>query len=153
MNKVTEKLKDLFYDNTDYIIIILIVLVVSGVIVWRLDSLFHRNNDKKIADKAPTTESVEDVDKSEPKSKDKTPDDLIEKEKRKQKGTIVVDIPAGSLPETIANILLQNEVITDKFEFLKKSQEMGLETKFKSGEFEFHKDESVEDVIRKVTKQ
>ena len=153
MNKVIEKLKDLFYDNTDYIIILLIVLAVSGVIVWRLDSLFHRNNDKKLTDKAPTTESVESTDKGDAKPNGQTSDDLIEKEKRKQKGMIVVNIPAGSLPDVIANLLLQHEVITDKFEFLKKSQEMGLETKFKSGEFEFHKDESVEDVIRKVTKQ
>lgn len=150
MSKVIEKIKDLFYNTTDYLIILLIVILVSGVIVWRLDLLFERNN------KVPKDDNIvaTDVKKAdESKQNTKVSDDLIEKEKRKQKGTIIVDIPEGALPDVIANILLENKVITDKFEFLKKSQEMGLDTSFKSGEYEFEKDESVEDVIRKVTKQ
>lgn len=150
MSKVIEKIKDLFYNTTDYLIILLIVILVSGVIVWRLDLLFERNN------KVPKDDNIvaTDVKKADgSKQNTKVSDDLIEKEKRKQKGTIIVDIPEGALPDVIANILLENKVITDKFEFLKKSQEMGLDTSFKSGEYEFEKDESVEDVIRKVTKQ
>lgn len=148
MNKVTNKLKDLFYDNTDYIIILLVVVAVSGTIVWRLDSLFYKNNNKKLIS---NTEKTEDV--SEEKPKTEASDDLIEKEKNKQKGKVLVTIPEGALPDVIANILLEKEVITDKFEFLKKSQEMGLDSKFRPGEYEFDKDESVEDVIRKIAKQ
>lgn len=148
MNKFTEKLKDLFYDNTDYIIIILIVVAVSGTIVWRLNSLFNENNNKNLITNKEKTEDV-----SEEKPKPDASDELIEKEKSKQKGKIIVEIPEGSLPDVIANILLEKEVITDKFEFLKKSQEMGLDNKFRSGKYEFDKDESVEDVIRKITKQ
>lgn len=148
MNKFTEKLKDLFYDNTDYIIIILIVVAVSGTIVWRLNSLFNENNNKNLVTNKEKTEDV-----SEEKPKPDASDELIEKEKSKQKGKIIVEIPEGSLPDVIANILLEKEVITDKFEFLKKSQEMGLDNKFRSGKYEFDKDESVEDVIRKITKQ
>lgn len=151
MSKVIEKIKDLFYNTTDYLIILLIVVLVSGVIVWRLDLLFDRNNKVPNDDNIVATQEVKKTDDT--KQSNKVSDDLIEKEKRKQKGTIIVDIPEGTLPDVIANILLEHKVITDKFEFLKKSQEMGLDTSFKSGEYEFEKDESVEDVIRKVTKQ
>lgn len=148
MSKITEKLKDLFYDNTDYIIIVLIVITVSATIVWRLDSLFNKNDNKDLISNKEKTEDV-----IEEKPKPDASDELIEKEKSKQKGKIIVEIPEGSLPDVIANILLEKEVITDKFEFLKKSQEMGYDSKFKSGKYEFDKDESVEDVIRKITKQ
>ena len=148
MNKFTNKLKDLFYDNTDYIIILLVVVAVSGTIVWRLNSLFYENNNKSLISNPAKTEDV-----SEESRKLDASDELIEKEKNKQKGKVTVEIPEGALPDVIANILLEKEVITDKFEFLKKSQEMGLDSKFRPGEYTFSKSESVEDVIRKLTKQ
>ncbi len=153
MNKVIEKLKDLFYDNTDYVIILVIIISVSGVIAWRLNSLFNENNKISTNEIESTIEKENTEGSKESKPKSNVSDDLIEKEKRKQKGTVVVTIPEGSLPDVIANILLDKSVITDKFEFLKKSQEMGLDTQLRSGEYEFEKDESVEDVIRKVAKQ
>lgn len=144
MSKFKEKVSDLFYDTTDYVIILIIIASISGIIWWRLDALFTEDDKGNYVSNIPTTENVDKSNKS---------NDLIEEEKNKQKGVIKVDIPEGSLPDVIANILLENHVISDKFEFLRISQEMELDTKMKSGKYEFSKDESVEDVIRKISKR
>lgn len=146
MSKFKESARDLFYDTTDFIIILVIIASVSGIIWWRLDSLFSDDNSNSISNE-PISESVDKSNQSN------VSNDLIEEEKSKQKGVIAVDIPADTLPDVIANILLENKVISDKFEFLKKSQEMELDTKMKPGKYEFNKGESVEDVIRKITKR
>ncbi len=147
MSKFSEKISDLFYDTTDFVLILLIICSVSGIIWWRLDGLFSEDDSGDSISNIPISENVDKSNQSDVSK------DLIEEEKDKQKGVIAVTIPDGSLPDVIANILLENHVITDKFEFLKKSQEMELDTKMRSGKYEFDKDESVEDVIRKITKR
>ena len=146
MSKLKESVRDVFYDTTDFIIILVIIVSVSGIIWWRLDSLFADDSSNSISNKT-TTEAVDQSNKSNASN------DLIEEEKSKQKGVITVEIPLDTLPDVIANILLENKVISDKFEFLRKSQEMGLDTKMKPGKYTFEKGESVEDVIRKITKK
>lgn len=65
---------------------------------------------------------------------------------------ITVKIPSGSLPPTIANILLEKGLIENKMEFLIKSQELKLDTKLKSGEFKINKNISLEDLIKTLAK-
>ena len=42
--KFGEKLKDIFYDAIDYVLIIVIIIVVAGIISWRLNILFHKED-------------------------------------------------------------------------------------------------------------
>ncbi len=65
---------------------------------------------------------------------------------------ITVKIPNGSLPPTIANILLEKGLIENKMEFLIKSQELKLDTKLKSGEYNIKKGTSLEELIRTLAK-
>ena len=155
MNKILEKAKDFFYDATDYILILVIVASVSGIIVWRLDLLFDKNSDGSLVN-SDVTVSENDKSSSNKKdelSSDKTDSDLIEKEKDSKKGIVNISIPEGSLPPTIANILLENGLISDKYEFLKKSQDMGLDTKLRSGEYEINKNSSLEDIVKIIARQ
>lgn len=46
MDKLVDKFKDFFYATTDYLIILLILVVASGVVTWRLGSLFDSNNSR-----------------------------------------------------------------------------------------------------------
>ncbi len=69
-----------------------------------------------------------------------------------QDEVITVKIPSGSLPPTIANILLEKGLIDNKMDFLKKSQELKLDTKLKSGEFKIKRNSSLEDIIRTLAK-
>ncbi|MGF7056737.1 hypothetical protein [Brassicibacter mesophilus] len=65
---------------------------------------------------------------------------------------VTVKIPNGSLPPTIANILLEKGLIDNKMDFLKKSQELKLDTKLKSGEFEIKRNSSLETIIKALAK-
>ncbi len=65
---------------------------------------------------------------------------------------ITIKIPNGSLPPTIANILLEKGLIENKMEFLMKSQELKLDTRLKSGEYNIKKGTSLEELIRTLAK-
>lgn len=65
---------------------------------------------------------------------------------------ITLKIPSGSLPPTIANILLEKGLIDNKMDFLIKSQELKLDTKLKSGEFKIKKGTSLEELIKTLAK-
>lgn len=65
---------------------------------------------------------------------------------------ITVKIPSGTLPPTIANILLEKGLIDNKMDFLIKSQELKLDTKLKSGEFQIKKGISLEELIKLLAK-
>ncbi|WP_041701560.1 hypothetical protein [Gottschalkia acidurici] len=82
MNKVVERVKDLFYDATDYILVLIIVVVVSGIIAWRLDLLFAKNNDGSSSTNTATSQSSN---VSSTNKKDASTNDLIEKEKTVKK--------------------------------------------------------------------
>jgi len=70
-----------------------------------------------------------------------------------QQGELVtVKIPKGSLPPTIANILLEKGLIENKMDFLKKFQELKLDTKLKSGEFKIERNSSLESIIKTLAK-
>lgn len=65
---------------------------------------------------------------------------------------IVVKIPSGSLPPTIANILLEKGLIENKMDFLIKAQELKLDTRLKSGEFKIKKGIELEELIKLLAK-
>ncbi|WIV13855.1 hypothetical protein [Proteiniborus sp. MB09-C3] len=65
---------------------------------------------------------------------------------------ITFKIPSGSFPPAIANILLEKGLIDNKMDFLIKSQELKLDTKLKSGEFNIKKGTSLEEIIRILAK-
>lgn len=142
MNKFTNKIKDLFYDTTDYAIILLVVVVVALIIGWRLDILFDENIDKEAAPK----ETIET-----PAEETKPKEDLIEKEKQQQKGINEVVIPEGSTPDSIAILLQEKGIIANKFQFLKRSDEMGATSKLSPGKYKFSKDTTLEDVIKEIS--
>lgn len=146
LNKFRDKIKDLFYDSTDFTIILLVILIVSGIIAWRLDLLFDKHIDKEVV--APTQTVEESV-----KDSDKPSVDFIEKEKLKQKGTIEVSIPEGTSVDQIAITLQEKGVVANKFEFLKRAEEMGATSKITHGDYKFTKGMSLEDVIKKLSKQ
>ena len=146
LNKFRDKIKDLFYDSTDFTIILLVILIVSGIIAWRLDLLFDKHIDKEVV--APTQTVEESV-----KDSDKPSVDFIEKEKLKQKGTIEVSIPEGTSVDQIAITLQEKGVVANKFEFLKRAEEMGATSKITHGDYKFTKEMSLEDVIKKLSKQ
>lgn len=70
----------------------------------------------------------------------------------KEKEIVTVKVPSGSLPPTIANLLLEKGLIDNKMDFLIRSQELGLDTKLKSGEFNIEKGIALDELIKILAK-
>lgn len=173
MRNFLEGLKDMLYDSIDYIIMIGIIGIVVFVIGWRLDLLFA----KDALDVPPKNSIV--VEDNENKNPDATmdnqdqiveePKDEIQDEESKNNvaenapeepnndqlsdpisnKVIKITIPSGSLPSKIGSILESNGLVS-KTEFVQKAQELKLDTKLKSGDYEIASGSSVEDIVKLI---
>ncbi len=165
MSKFSEKLKDFLYDATDYLIMIGVVAVVAGIIGWRLDILFASDtlddqpekNSIVTSNKKNTTNNSEKKDDKIIKDK-KNENSKLDKESKKteneeQKDEIVtISIPEGVSSEKIAGILLENDLIKDKKEFLDTAANLNLETKLRPGKFEIKQNSTYEEILQIITK-
>lgn len=61
---------------------------------------------------------------------------------------VTINIPAGSLPGDIGNILASQGLVSSRDEFLKKVRETNTEKKLRYGKFEIAKNASVDEIIR-----
>ncbi|MDY0235158.1 MAG: hypothetical protein RBR71_03985 [Gudongella sp.] len=168
-----DKLKDFLYDSVDYLFMIGILVVVVGVIGWRLDVLFEKEtvsaqpteqvvvdnssredfSDIIITDKSPQEEpeiSEEPEVSEEPEqfptnpTPSETPPPSVE--------TIKIIIPDGSMPGNIGLILQENGLITSSRDFIAKAVELKLDTKLKSGSYTMNKSMSLDDIVQMMTK-
>ncbi len=170
-----DKIKDFVYDSLDYIIILVVVLVVGGIIGWRLDILFAFSMDKtpisnqdsvnpeiNISETIDTETSTEKGSSSENQEINQSSDnnDLTEESKNNDSSIvnvsdvdienqkIIISIPSGSLGPKIADILMENGLVNNKNEFLNKAHELKLDTKLRSGKFEIEENSSLETIIK-----
>lgn len=152
MSKFSEKVKDFMYDATDYVLIIAILLIVFVVITWRLDVLFAKNTNTPDGEKAAVEEDV-DKNAEDDADKDSEGKDTPAKEEEAAPEKVTFEIPEGSLPPTVANILFEKGLIEDKVTFLQKSRDMELDTAFRSGTYEVDSDINDEDLIKTIARQ
>lgn len=180
MKNFLESIKDFIYDSIDYIIMFSIIGIVVMVIGWRLNILFDdQSSDKPVAsgDKVETTldneDTVEDnTDNAEPENNTEEKDTTEEKDNADdidnsdeetdipptspdiaENGEIIkVVIPAGSLPSKIGDILESNGLVSSKKDFVLKSQEMNLDTKLKSGNYDIEVGTSIESIVEIIAK-
>ncbi|HZK33187.1 MAG TPA: hypothetical protein VFC60_01685 [Tissierellaceae bacterium] len=160
MKKFFEALKDFLYDSVDYIIVLSILAIVVVIIGWRIDLLFANDephstdNEVEVVDNnidnEPIYDDLEDEDmgnQNDSNGNPDTQDDTIEEP------TIVkISIPPGSLPSNIGSILEDKGLILSKNDFVLKSQELKLDTKLKSGDFDISTDSTIEDIIYIISK-
>lgn len=172
MKNLFEGIKDILYDSIDYIIMIGIIGIVVFVIGWRLDLLFA----KDALDIPPKNDiAVEDIENKEPDSSIDKPNNTVEEVNENTKeeepnsdvienapetpnndpisqpvdGKIVkITIPSGSLPSKIGSILESNGLVASKGEFVQKAQELKLDTKLKSGDYEIKTGSTLEDIVK-----
>ena len=154
MNNFWEKLKDILYDGTDYIIMVVVILIMVLIINWRLDGLFNKDNAKtkpsnqvSAVDKD-TPEETENQDKDIPSEDDEN--NSLEEE---DESLITINIPNNSLPGKIGEILVESGLIEDKQEFIDKTVEMNADTKLRSGEFEIPKNSTLEEIVNILIKK
>ncbi|KGG80318.1 hypothetical protein Y919_06820 [Caloranaerobacter azorensis H53214] len=172
MNNFIEKFKDFLYDIIDYIIIISIIVIVIGIIGWRLDILFADNTvktpiaDSKVVDNNNTSidndtskdiaDTKDDAEINTPIQNDKqdsqtisnNPDKNINSDNTQNTKVITINIPKGSLGPAIADILLKEGLIDSKTEFLNRAKELKLDTKLKAGSFKIESNSSLDKIIK-----
>lgn len=128
MDKIFETIKDFIYDSVDYLIMIVIIGLLALVIGWRVNILFvDQPSDDPIAS---TEQSLDNIDEDKDDSE-----------------TINVDIPEGSLPSAIGDILEEHKLVSSSEEFIAKSRDMDMDTKLRSGSFNIEMGASLEDII------
>ncbi|MDD4089420.1 MAG: hypothetical protein PHP29_06995 [Tissierellia bacterium] len=147
MRKIINAIRDFIYNITDYGLIIIVVAVMTVVLVWRFDLLFNKGIDKEIIKdlpivtepevNEPVAEAPDPVDE-EPEPGDEIPSGLIAS----------ISIPQGSYPSQIAEILLNNNLIESKDEFLTRCVELDLDTRLQSGTFDIEVGTPLDDVIK-----
>ena len=172
MKKTIEGIKDFLYDSIDYIFIIGIVGAVVLVISWRLDILFAsdqldmpkenpivvEDTDKTDKLDIPSVNLEDEIDDEEYQEEDEDHEndiDLVDKgdDDNIEEPTIVyISIPSGSLPSKIGSILEEKGLISSKGDFVMKAQEMKLDTKLKSGDFEILSGSTIEEIIKIIAK-
>jgi len=119
----------------------------TAILVWRFDLLFSRGIEKEIIKDLPIINEPEvnepiaeepDPEDEEPEPEDETPTGLI----------AAISIPQGSFPSQIAEILLNNNLIKSKDEFLTRCVELDLDTRLQSGTFNIEVGTPLDDVIK-----
>lgn len=153
MDNFWEKLKDILYDGTDYIVMLVTILIVVLIINWRIGGLFSKNkienkekdNIEVIGEEDETKDSEDNINNSEVEDNEKSPDE-------DERELVKVNIPDGLLPAKVGEILKEHGLIEDKNEFVEKTIEMGKDTKLKSGNFEIPKNSTLEEVINAISR-
>ncbi len=107
------------------------------------------DNQDQMAEEKPNNETQDE----NPNDKDiveSTPENPDNDSKEPTDGKIVkITIPAGSLPSKIGSILESNG-LASKTEFVQKAQELKLDTKLKSGDYEIKTGSSIEDIVKLI---
>lgn len=173
MKKLFEWLKDILYDSIDYIIMIGIIGIVVFIIGWRLDLLFANDaldfpiqneivvDNNSNEDIEPTLNDqengqvIEENNEVEPEDKvvENVPEEVKDPiDKTENNKIIKIVIPAGSLPSKIGSILESNNLVSSRNEFVQKSQELKLDTKLKSGEYNIASGSTIEEILKIITK-
>lgn len=181
MKKIINWFKDLFYNATDYAIILCVIVIVAAVLFWRFDILFNLKVDKDTlkpnpinisdnkdkdkpddnSDNKPNDENNPGTDTNNPNPPEDNGDSEDDKKLEQGDNTnpsndgaeISFNIPEGTFPGKIADILIEKALIEDKQAFIIRCTELKLDTKLKSGDFKIKTGTSLDDVIKIIAKQ
>ncbi|MDD2494472.1 MAG: hypothetical protein PHE29_04690 [Tissierellia bacterium] len=157
MKKIINAFKDFIYNITDYGLIITVVIVMMALLAWRFDILFNRSIVKEaIAITPPEYEFNETIpdkanndDPGQISNSDDDENSSSEHNNNNETSVIAtVEIPQGSFPSKIGDILMNSNIIEDKIAFLDRSVELGLDTKLRSGTYEIAIGTNLDEVIK-----
>lgn len=157
MKKIINAIRDFLYNITDYGLIITVILVMVVILGWRFNILFNRGIEKDVIAELP--EIVDNENKNpeipdpttDPENPGQTEEDPKDNPSENQGGNGVIatiNIPEGSFPSKIGDILLNSNLIDDTDKFLSRSVELGLDTRLRSGTFEIEIGTSLDDIIK-----
>ncbi len=146
MKKIINAIRDFIYSITDYGLIVTVIVVMAVILVWRFDLLFSKGINKDRIEDLPLISEVP-VEKDPEEEEDPTKEEVPEVEI--PSGLMAtVSIPQGSFPLQIGEILLNNNLIESKEEFLTRCVELDLDTRLQSGTFDIEVGTPLDDIIK-----
>jgi hypothetical protein len=159
MKTIINAIRDFIYNITDYGLIIIVIVVMAAILGWRFDILFNRGIEKDAISDLPQIIAEDEYDDSkDPQSPDDSNNPGSEDTENPENETpdttapsgliATIEIPDGSFPSKIAQILQSSNLINDTEEFLNRSVELGLDTRLRSGKYEIEVGTSLDDIIK-----
>ena len=144
MKRIINAIRDFIYNITDYGLIITVIVIMVVILAWRFDLLFSRGINKEIIEDFPLTSEVP----AEEDPGTETPEEEVPEENKPTGLIATIIIPQGSFPSQIGEILLNNNLIDSKEEFLTRCVELNLDTRLQSGTFDIEVGTPLDDVIK-----
>lgn len=153
MKKILNAIRDFLYNITDYGLIITVIVVMTLILGWRFDILLNRGIEKDVIAELPQIIAQENLPDSEnDPTNEVDPEnpatEIPEEEIPSSNVIATVNIPDGSYPSSIGEILINSNLIVDKNEFLDRSVELGLDTRLRSGTYEIEVGTELDDIIK-----
>lgn len=145
MKKIINAIRDFIYNITDYGLIITVIVVMAVILAWRFDLLFNRGIDKEIIKDLPIINENENPVEETP---EEDPEVEVPEDEITEGLMATISIPEGSFPSQIGEILLNNNLIESKEEFLTRCVELGLDTRLQSGTFDIEVGTPLDDIIK-----
>jgi hypothetical protein len=143
MKRIINAIRDFIYNITDYGLIITVIVIMVVILAWRFDLLFSRGINKEIIEDFPISSEVPDEEDPESEPGEEVP------EEETPTGLIAtISIPQGSYPSQIGEVLLNNNLIDSKEEFLTRCVELNLDTRLQSGTFDIKVGTPLDDIIK-----
>lgn len=172
-----DKFKDFLYDSVDYLFMIGILVVVVGVIGWRLDVLFEKDtvsaqpSDQVVVDNSSREDFLDEIIPEVSQAEESEDENSTELDPPTQETsspeqvnnpapqtpppsieTVKITIPDGSMPGKIGAILQESGLITSSRDFIAKAVELKLDTKLKSGSYTINKGLALDEIVKLMTK-
>ena len=161
MRKIINAIRDFIYNITDYGLILTVVAIMVVILGWRFNILMNKGIEKDIKDNLPPIVSNEPNEPNNPENppqeenpptdpdSEVPPQDPEPTTPDKPSGLIAtINIPEGSFPSKIGDILLASNLIDNKDDFLDRSIELGLDTRMRSGTFDIEVGTSLDNIIK-----
>lgn len=159
MDNFLEKVKDILYNISDYLVMGAIILVIGIIIFWRLNLILPENPSNVATEESiPPIEANKTLGKSgdgnlnnnseEAKDTEPSKDEATEEVK-----TVAITIPRGAPTSNIANILLDNHLIESVGDFEEKVYELNLEKSLRSGDYELKSNMPLENIIKIIANE
>ncbi len=149
-----EKLKDIFYNHFDGVLMILVIGTMFLVLNLRFSSLFEINMEKQLLaniDVSAQLEEARDSGKIEEEPVQPT-DQLNEPEIIDAMGLVTLDIPMGVTSYDIADQLLEHGIIEDTSIFIDRLIELNITDRLNYGTYELAPTMDIDEIIDAMSK-
>ncbi|MEA1974835.1 MAG: hypothetical protein U9N10_04650 [Bacillota bacterium] len=166
-----EKIKDLFYDLTDFALVLIIIVVMISVISLKITDSLSINLVQIFNKQATENEAIIDISEAnndielnditiKPETNDKdieAPEEIIVvtetdiessvEEDNTLNKDVTITIKSGTTGYGIAKLLKENNLIDDTLPFVTRVEDLSLGAKLQSGTFKLNASQSLDEMI------